>query len=118
MRLLHGGQVDETVRELQQARNDPLVRMAGPAAAGHCFKAPTTGSWPSATSRRHAAAAQQREVVRKELLYLLAQGAADNGDLQKTVDLGNELANEDFTFRDIGRLLDEWQHRLEQEQVG
>lgn len=55
--------------------------------------------------------------MRKELLFLLAQGAAENGDLQKAVDLGNELANEDFGFRDIGRLLDEWQERLAQEQA-
>jgi len=39
------------------------------------------------------------------------------GDLARAVDLGSELANQDFTFRDIGRLLDEWQDRLQKTNV-
>ena len=51
------------------------------------------------------------KAMRKELLFQLAQGCAEAGDLQHALDLGNELANLDFGYRDIGRLLDEWQAR-------
>ena len=47
----------------------------------------------------------------------LAQGCADAGDLQKAIDLGTDLANLDFGYRDIGKLLDEWQERLQQADV-
>ena len=36
--------------------------------------------------------------------------------LGRSVELGYELANMDFTFRNIGRLLDEWQSRIQQQQ--
>jgi hypothetical protein len=49
------------------------------------------------------------EASRKELLFQLAQGAADSGDLSKAIDLAYELANLDFGYRDIGKLLDKWQ---------
>ena len=34
-----------------------------------------------------------------------------------SVDIGHELANLDFAYRDIGRLLDEWQARLQKADV-
>ena len=51
---------------------------------------------------------------RKELLYHLAVGSAETGELQKAIDLGHDLANIDFGFRDIGKLLDDWQNRLQE----
>ena len=48
---------------------------------------------------------------KKDVLFLLAQGCAEAGDLAHAIDLGHELANIDFSYRDIGRLLDEWQTR-------
>ncbi len=55
----------------------------------------------------------QEAVRKKEVLFLLAQGCAESGDLGHAIDLGNELANIDFSYREIGRLLDEWQSRVE-----
>ena len=55
--------------------------------------------------------------MEKELLFVLAEGYAQNGDLSRAIDLGSELANEDFAYRDIGRMLDEWQARLRQEKA-
>ncbi len=46
----------------------------------------------------------------------MAQGFAEAGDLGRAVELGYELANMDFTFRNIGRLLEEWQTRVQQQQ--
>ena len=51
--------------------------------------------------------------ARKELLYQLASGCAENGDLPRAVDLGHELANLDFNFKNIGKLLDEWNDRMQ-----
>jgi hypothetical protein len=34
--------------------------------------------------------------------------------LPRALELGEELANLDFSYRDIGRLLDEWQARKAQ----
>ena len=51
---------------------------------------------------------------RKEILYQLAVGSAESGELQKAIDLGHDLANIDFGFRDIGKLLDEWHERLQE----
>jgi hypothetical protein len=53
------------------------------------------------------------ESARKELLYQLASGCAENGDLPRAIDLGHELANLDFAFKNIGKLLDEWNDRLQ-----
>ena len=44
----------------------------------------------------------------------LAEGAVEAGDLARAVEFGYELANLDFGYKDIGRLLDEWQARLQQ----
>jgi len=43
---------------------------------------------------------------------LLAQGAADAGDLAKALERAEELAHLDFAYREIGQLMDEWQVRL------
>ena len=51
--------------------------------------------------------------VRKELLYQLATGSAENGDLPRALDLGHELANLDYGFRGIGKLLDDWNDRVQ-----
>jgi len=112
VRLLRAGEHDEAIKELQTARNDLKVRWNALLQLGLCFKA--RNNWRLA-QRNFEESLQslppQEKASRKELLFLLAQGSAENGDLAKAIDYGNELANEDYTFRDIGRLLDEWQTR-------
>jgi tetratricopeptide (TPR) repeat protein len=115
VRLLRAGQVDEAIQELQASRADPRHRWQSLLYLGHCFKA--RNNWRLA-QRNYEDALQilpgGETAARKDLLFLLAQGSAETGDLTKAVDLAHELANEDFTYRDIGRLLDEWQARLQQ----
>jgi tetratricopeptide (TPR) repeat protein len=115
VRLLRAGQVDEAIRELQAARADPRHRWQSLLYLGHCFKA--RNNWRLA-QRNYEDALQNlpsgESAARKDLLFVLAQGCAEAGELTKAVDLAHELANEDFTYRDIGRLLDEWQARLQQ----
>lgn len=114
-RLMRADQIDQAIVELQLARRDP--KLVGRAALylGFCFK--RRNNWRLAQRNFEDALAQlpeTDEANRKEVLFQLAQGHAEAGDLGKAIDLGHDLANLDFAYRDIGRLLDEWQERLQQ----
>jgi hypothetical protein len=112
LRLLRAGQTDAAILELQAARSDPRHRGRALLYLGYCFK--NRNNWRLA-ERNFEEALQNlspgEEATRKELLFQLAQGAAEAGDLGKAIDLGYDLANLDFGYRDISRLLDEWQER-------
>jgi Flp pilus assembly protein TadD len=118
IRLLRAGQIDEAIRELQTARSDPRHHWRALMYLGHCFKA--RNNWRLA--RRNFEEALQNvppheDAARKEIMFQLAQGCAEANDLASAVDIGHELANLDFAYRDIGRLLDEWQARLQKADV-
>ena len=114
VRLLRAGQIDEAIQELQAARSDPRLRWQSLIQLGHCFKARNNWRLAQRNFEEALRLLPAAEAARKkEVLFLLAQGCAEAGDLGHAIDLGNELANIDFSFRDIGRLLDEWQARLE-----
>ena len=114
VRLLRAGQTDEAIAELQQARKD--ARQHGKAAMylGFCFKG--RSNWRLAQrnfeeSLKNLPATE--EASRKEVLYQLAQGCADAGDLTQAVEFGHDLANLDFSYRGISKLIDEWQEKLQ-----
>jgi tetratricopeptide (TPR) repeat protein len=115
IRLLRAGQHDAAIIELQAARADPRQRWRALLFLGHCFK--NRKNWRLA-ERNYEEALQSlpatEEASRKELIFTLATGAAEAGDLSKAIELGYELANLDFGYRDIGRLLDDWQAKLQQ----
>jgi tetratricopeptide (TPR) repeat protein len=119
IRLLRAGMVDEAIQELQTARNDPRSRWQTLYYLGHCFKA--RNNWRLAQRNFEEAlqtiATGGDQGKRKELLFVLAEGYAQNGDLNRAIDLGSELANEDFSYKEIGRLLDEWQVRSQNTNV-
>ena len=50
--------------------------------------------------------------LRKETTYLLAVGYAGAGEFERAIDLGCELANLDFNYKNIGTLLDDWQAKV------
>jgi tetratricopeptide (TPR) repeat protein len=115
LRLLRAGQLDEAIRELQTAKADPRHGWRALMYLGHCFK--NRNNWRLA--RRNfedalQALPAQDAAARKDILFTLANGCAEAGELADAVELGHELANIDFSYRDIGRLLDEWQARLQQ----
>jgi tetratricopeptide (TPR) repeat protein len=118
VRLLRINQIDEAIRELQASRNDPRYKWQSLFSLGHCFK--TRNNWRLAERNYEEAlkSLPAGEVnSRKEILYELAVGCAGSNDLNKAIDMGTELANIDFSYRDIGRLLDEWQTRVQQANV-
>ena len=115
IRLLNVGQIDEAIRELQAVRNDP--RLAGKAAfhLGRCFTARNNGR----LAQRNLEEALQNlppaeTELRREAMYCLAKSCADAGDVTRAIDLATDLAHEDFAYRDVSRLLEEWQARLQE----
>lgn len=114
IRLLKAGQIEEAITELQQVRKDQ--RHLGRAAMylGFAFKG--RNNWRLAQRNFDEALKHlphSSDADRKEVLFQLAQGHAEAGDLTQAVELGHELANLDFGYRKIGELLDEWQSRLQ-----
>ena len=113
-RLLKADRVDEAIAELQPARRDDRLKWRAALLLGMCFK--KRNNWRLAQRNFEeglAAVPDGEDAVKKELLYQLACGAAENGDLPRAVDLGHELANLDFAFKNIGKLLDEWHDRMQ-----
>ncbi|HTU20942.1 MAG TPA: tetratricopeptide repeat protein [Gemmataceae bacterium] len=118
VRLLRLGQIDEAISELQASRGDPRYRWQSLLALGQCFKA--RNNWRLAERNFEEALKNLpggEMNHRKEILYELAVGCAEANDLGKAIDMGTELANIDFSYRDIGRLLDEWHTRAQQDDV-
>ncbi|HEY7330907.1 MAG TPA: hypothetical protein VH592_24920 [Gemmataceae bacterium] len=116
--LLRVDQIDEAIRELQASRNDPRYKWQSLYSLGQCFKA--RNNWRLAERNfeealKNLPAGETNS--RKEILYELAVGCAESNDLNKAIDMGSELANIDFSYREIGRLLDEWQTRVQQANV-
>ena len=115
IRLLRVGQTDGAITELQAARSDPRQRWRAMLYLGYCFK--SRKNWKLAQRNFEEALRNLpsgEDSFRKELLFQLAEGAVEAGDLARAVEFGYELANLDFNYKGIGRLIDEWQARLQQ----
>jgi tetratricopeptide (TPR) repeat protein len=113
-RLFKIDRLDEAIAELQLARRDDRLKWRAALLLGMCFK--KRNNWRLAQRNFEeglAAVPPEEEATKKELLFQLASGAAENGDLTRAIDLGHELANLDFAFKNIGKLLDEWNDRLQ-----
>lgn len=114
VRLMKTGQVDEAISQLQAIRSDPRHQGKALVYLGFCFK--SRNNWRLA--QRNFEEALPRlgvgdEALRKEILFQLAKGHAEAGDVHRAVDFGCELANLDFAYNDIGKLLDEWNAQLQ-----
>ncbi|CAN5235247.1 hypothetical protein BH11PLA2_BH11PLA2_35730 [soil metagenome] len=112
-KLLKADLVDQAITELQQAKRDEKLKGRAAMYLGHCFR--TRNNWRLAQRNFEEALqglAPNDDTSRKEVLYQLATGLAESGDIAKALDLGHELANLDFGYKSIGTLLDEWQAKV------
>ena len=111
LRLLKLDKIDEAIAELQVARRDDRLKGKAALYLGLCFL--KRNNWRLAQRNFEEALPQLTtaadEPTRKEVLFQLATGSAENGELPRAMDLGHELANIDFGYKNIGKLLDEWQ---------
>ncbi len=110
LRLLRMGQLDEAIRELQNVRNDPRHHGKALFYLGFCFQ--SRKNWRLAQRNFEEALKHlgpDETLLRKEAMYYLAVGSAEAGDLNRAIDFGCELANLDYSYKDIGTKLDEWQ---------
>ena len=77
---------------------------------GMCFK--SRNNWRLA-QRNFEEALQHLgpadESLRKETMHILAVGYAETGELDRAIDLGCELANLDYSYKNIGAMLEDWQ---------
>jgi tetratricopeptide (TPR) repeat protein len=114
IRLLKADLTEEAIAELQQAKRDEKIRWKAGLYLGMCFR--KRNNWRLAQRNYEealTAVPAGEEAGKKELLYQLATGSAENGDLPRALDLGHELANMDYGFKSIGKLIDEWNDRLQ-----
>lgn len=114
IRLLKADLIEESIAELQHAKRDEKLKWKAGLYLGICFK--KRSNWRLAQRNFEEALTALpagEDAGRKELLYHLATGSAENGDLPRALDLGHELANMDYAFKSIGKLLEEWNDRLQ-----
>jgi len=110
VRLMQAGKIDAAIVELQTARKDSRQQWRALMNLGLCFK--SRQNWPLARRNFQEALDQMpasEEDRRKELLFHLATGHAEAGELKEAIEIGNDLANRDFGYRNIGGLLDQWE---------
>lgn len=114
IRLAQLGQADEAIPELQQGRKDARLRWKALMFLGHCFRA--KHNWPLAKRNYEEALLALppgEDEQQKELLFSLAKGAADASDWPTALQHGNDLANQDYGYREIGSLLEQWNKRFQ-----
>jgi Flp pilus assembly protein TadD len=108
--LLRAGSVDEAIVEFQALRNDTRLRWKALMQLGVCFE--SRKNWKLAQRNLEEALRllpAGEDGAKKELLLRLAKGHAAAGERERAVELGTDLADMDFSYGQIGRLLDEWQ---------
>ena len=108
-KLVAASMIEEAIAELQQARRDEKLKGKAAMLLGQSFT--TLHNWRLAQRNFEEALTltpDSDEPSRKEILFQLATGSAENGDLPRALDLGHELANLDYGYKNIGRLLDQW----------
>lgn len=115
VRRFRAGLVKEAIPELQAARTEAKLQGEALLYLGRCFQ--HLGNWPLAQRNFDEAlkfVAPAETDRRKELLFELASGNAVAGDYERAVEVALDLADLDYAYRDIGRLLGQWQAKLEQ----
>jgi tetratricopeptide (TPR) repeat protein len=110
IRLLRLDKPDEAIAEFQHARRDDKLKARACLNLGHCFRRKKNDKLAERNYEDALQAAlPSEEAVRKEALYQRAMIASEQGDLATAMSFGQELANLDFNYKNIGKLLEEWE---------
>ncbi|MEZ6142454.1 MAG: tetratricopeptide repeat protein [Zavarzinella sp.] len=107
--LIAAGKLDEAITELQVARKDVRVQWQANMHLGIAFA--RRNNWRLALRNLEEALDQmpsEMDEERKAVLFELANGYAQSKDLPKAIEFASDLANLDFNYRGISKLLDEW----------
>jgi Tfp pilus assembly protein PilF len=116
VRLYRAGHFQDAVRELQMTRESPRFQWQSLAYLGLSFEKMQV--WPLAQRNLKEALQKlpaEEQDWRKRILFHLAQGTAAAGELAEAIQLGYELANLDFTYREIDRLIAQWREKQNEE---
>jgi tetratricopeptide (TPR) repeat protein len=112
VRLFKTGTFDEAINEFQKVRSDPKHSVRARIYLGLAFV--SRNNWRLAQKNLEEALQNltaAEESFRKELMYQLSVGYSKNGELPRAIELGCELANHDYNYRDISALIDKWQSK-------
>ena len=110
VRIYRAGQYQEAIEEFQKVRNDPKHRIRVLMYLGFCFT--NRNNWKLAQKNLEEALPNlgpAEESFRKDVMYRLAVGYSQNGEVPRAIELGCELANLDYSYRDISTLIEKWQ---------
>ena len=107
--------MEEAIAELQQAQKDEKLKWKAAMFLGVCFK--QRNNWRLAQRNFEEAlrgrAPATEEPARRSCSTSSPAAAPRTATCRARVDLGHELANLDFAFKNIGKLLDEWNDRMQ-----
>jgi tetratricopeptide (TPR) repeat protein len=112
VRLLRAGQVDEAIGEFQGVRGDPKLTWKALYHLGLCFEVKKERRLAQRNFEESLQNLPPGDTgARKDILYHLARGHADQGDYGKALQYAYDLANLEYGYRDIGKLIEEWKKK-------
>src|SRR5262249_32510319 len=107
VRLYRAGQVDEAIGEFQGVRGDPKLTWKALYLVGLCFEAKKERRLAQRNFEEALQSLPPGDTgAKKDILYHLARGHADQGDYAKALQYGYDLANLEYGYKDIGKLID------------
>jgi tetratricopeptide (TPR) repeat protein len=113
VRLYRSAKYQEAVQELQGTREAPRFQWQSLAYLGLSFERLSVWRLAQRNFKDALAKIPAAEIDwRKRILFHLAKGSAEAGELDQAIELGFELANVDFTYRQIDQLLALWQKQV------
>ena len=106
MKLAEGSKHDEAIAEFQQVRNDQLLRVQALLQMGLSFYATNIIKLAERTFLDALRVAEESDTsVRNELNYNLGRIAEDQGNKSVAEEYYNEVAAQDYTYRDVAQRL-------------
>ncbi len=113
--LMRHGRIKEAIGELQKARVDEGLAGQCLLALGQCFQQIKQYALAATHYDQAAAKLDEQSEDMKKTLYLGARLAMGMGNLKKANEFASKLAAIDFSYKDVGGLLDKITQKLHNE---